>query len=184
MLITAKPRGFQTSVLWVPACHIDGLFLCITSPHVIWQITLASLPGNSDLKDCLTYRPSQQQHFIVPTLPVRMENFISNGGKWILANINATGYYRVNYDPENWKRLMDQLESNPNVGTMRLVCKLLNSGLTQLYVDLERTMFLFAGYTTHEQRTTYWRCISPDQVLVLSQIYNDRLNLLFFLLYL
>ncbi|XP_059917020.1 alanyl (membrane) aminopeptidase-like b [Gadus macrocephalus] len=46
--------------------------------------------------------------------PVRMENFISNGGKWILANVNATGYYRVNYDPENWKRLMDQLESNPN----------------------------------------------------------------------
>ena len=81
--------------------------------------------------------------------------FLSKRGEWILANINATGYFRVNYNPENWKRLLDQLESKPDVGTMRFVCELLNSGLTQLYVDLELTMFLFAGYTSHEQRTTY-----------------------------
>ncbi|KAM3870028.1 alanyl (membrane) aminopeptidase-like b [Diretmus argenteus] len=40
---------------------------------------------------------------------------ISKAGEWILANINCTGYYRVNYNPENWERLLTQLEMNPSV---------------------------------------------------------------------
>uniref|UniRef100_A0A672QLP9 Aminopeptidase n=1 Tax=Sinocyclocheilus grahami TaxID=75366 RepID=A0A672QLP9_SINGR len=28
---------------------------------------------------------------------------------WLLANLNVTGYYRVNYDPQNWERLLTQL---------------------------------------------------------------------------
>uniref|UniRef100_A0A1A8PTP5 Aminopeptidase n=2 Tax=Nothobranchius rachovii TaxID=451742 RepID=A0A1A8PTP5_9TELE len=46
--------------------------------------------------------------------PVRKEEFISKNKDWILANVNCTGYYRVNYDPDNWQRLMTQLETNPN----------------------------------------------------------------------
>lgn len=34
---------------------------------------------------------------------------------WILANLNVTGYYRVNYDFENWERLLAQLGSEPQV---------------------------------------------------------------------
>lgn len=34
---------------------------------------------------------------------------------WVLANLNVTGYYRVNYDPENWERLLAQLGSEPQV---------------------------------------------------------------------
>ncbi|XP_027900303.1 alanyl (membrane) aminopeptidase-like b [Xiphophorus couchianus] len=46
--------------------------------------------------------------------PVKMEEFISKKGEWILANVNATGYYRVNYNLENWERLLWQLETNPS----------------------------------------------------------------------
>uniref|UniRef100_A0A1A7XIV8 Aminopeptidase n=1 Tax=Iconisemion striatum TaxID=60296 RepID=A0A1A7XIV8_9TELE len=45
--------------------------------------------------------------------PVRKEEFISKKNEWILANINCTGYYRVNYNPENWQRLLTQLETDP-----------------------------------------------------------------------
>ncbi|XP_070560607.1 aminopeptidase N-like [Ptychodera flava] len=31
---------------------------------------------------------------------------------WILANINHTGYYRVNYDDENWNKLINQLKTD------------------------------------------------------------------------
>ncbi|MGH0164815.1 UNVERIFIED_CONTAM: hypothetical protein FKN15_047876 [Acipenser sinensis] len=36
----------------------------------------------------------------------------SNSTDWVLANINCTGYYRVNYDTENWNRLLQQLQDN------------------------------------------------------------------------
>uniref|UniRef100_A0A8C8HM82 Aminopeptidase n=1 Tax=Oncorhynchus tshawytscha TaxID=74940 RepID=A0A8C8HM82_ONCTS len=36
-------------------------------------------------------------------------------GHWVLANINVTGYYRVNYDLGNWERLLFQLSTNHQV---------------------------------------------------------------------
>ncbi|KAM9854309.1 alanyl (membrane) aminopeptidase-like b [Aulostomus maculatus] len=45
---------------------------------------------------------------------VKKEEFISKRGEWILANVNSTGYYRVNYNPENWRHLLTQLETNPH----------------------------------------------------------------------
>ncbi|XP_056427950.1 aminopeptidase N [Hyla sarda] len=37
------------------------------------------------------------------------------GNEWLLANIDVTGYYRVNYDDGNWNRLLQQLNDNPIV---------------------------------------------------------------------
>lgn len=34
-----------------------------------------------------------------------------------MANVNRTGYYRVNYDRENWGRLLTQLETDQRVST-------------------------------------------------------------------
>ncbi|KPP64677.1 hypothetical protein Z043_116954 [Scleropages formosus] len=36
----------------------------------------------------------------------------ASGNQWLLANVNCTGYFRVNYNPQNWERLLKQLESN------------------------------------------------------------------------
>uniref|UniRef100_A0A8C5EFS3 Aminopeptidase n=1 Tax=Gouania willdenowi TaxID=441366 RepID=A0A8C5EFS3_GOUWI len=44
---------------------------------------------------------------------LKKEEFISKSGEWILVNVNSTGYYRVNYNPENWERLLTQLERDP-----------------------------------------------------------------------
>ncbi|KAI5101265.1 aminopeptidase N, partial [Silurus meridionalis] len=32
--------------------------------------------------------------------------------EWVLANLNVSGYYRVNYDAANWERLLDQLTTD------------------------------------------------------------------------
>ncbi|XP_057710612.1 thyrotropin-releasing hormone-degrading ectoenzyme isoform X1 [Corythoichthys intestinalis] len=34
---------------------------------------------------------------------------------WLLGNINQTGYFRVNYDLQNWKLLIQQLHADPQV---------------------------------------------------------------------
>lgn len=47
-------------------------------------------------------------------VPVELTGFSSKNGKWILANVNCTGYYRVNYDPENWERLLNELSEGPD----------------------------------------------------------------------
>ncbi|XP_046898582.1 aminopeptidase N-like [Hypomesus transpacificus] len=39
----------------------------------------------------------------------------TNENEWILANVNVSGYYRVNYDPDNWERLLNQLSTNHQV---------------------------------------------------------------------
>uniref|UniRef100_A0A3P9D9G5 Aminopeptidase n=1 Tax=Maylandia zebra TaxID=106582 RepID=A0A3P9D9G5_9CICH len=39
----------------------------------------------------------------------------THDGFWVLANINVTGYYRVNYDLGNWERLFTQLNTNHKV---------------------------------------------------------------------
>uniref|UniRef100_A0A8C9X018 Aminopeptidase n=1 Tax=Sander lucioperca TaxID=283035 RepID=A0A8C9X018_SANLU len=53
---------------------------------------------------------------MIRIIPIQLSyEFLSKNGEWILANINCTGYYRVNYNPENWDRLLTQLEIDPHV---------------------------------------------------------------------
>ncbi|KAM3925883.1 aminopeptidase N-like [Leptodactylus fuscus] len=39
-------------------------------------------------------------------------NLNGQGNNWLLANINVTGFYRVNYDDGNWDRLLEQLNTD------------------------------------------------------------------------
>uniref|UniRef100_A0A8C7TEK9 Aminopeptidase n=1 Tax=Oncorhynchus mykiss TaxID=8022 RepID=A0A8C7TEK9_ONCMY len=41
-----------------------------------------------------------------------LEDKTVTGNNWILANLNVSGYYRVNYDNTNWERLLGVLSSN------------------------------------------------------------------------
>ncbi|TKS74008.1 Aminopeptidase N [Collichthys lucidus] len=40
---------------------------------------------------------------------------VHHSADWVLANINVTGYYRVNYDLGNWERLLIQLNSEHKI---------------------------------------------------------------------
>ncbi len=41
-----------------------------------------------------------------------------SGEDWVLANTNVSGYFRVNYDLDNWQRLLALLSSNHQVSHM------------------------------------------------------------------
>ncbi|XP_063268446.1 aminopeptidase N [Prinia subflava] len=42
-------------------------------------------------------------------------NFKLNSSSWLLLNLNVTGYFRVNYNQENWDQLLNQLGTNHTV---------------------------------------------------------------------
>ncbi|KAF3832158.1 hypothetical protein F7725_025823 [Dissostichus mawsoni] len=57
-----------------------------------------------------------QMGFPVVTIDTRTGNTHEmmrvSGEDWVLANTNVSGYFRVNYDPENWDRLLTLLNTN------------------------------------------------------------------------
>lgn len=50
------------------------------------------------------------------------DKFKPSSNEWILLNINVTGYYLVNYDESNWKKLQNQLQTDLSVGIPAVLC--------------------------------------------------------------
>uniref|UniRef100_A0A8C8DAH1 Aminopeptidase n=1 Tax=Oncorhynchus tshawytscha TaxID=74940 RepID=A0A8C8DAH1_ONCTS len=88
-------------------------------------ITINTTTGDVSQEHFLLIQPSDYNYTwhvpikvmkegLAPTaLPTQRKSaFKSEDGKWVLANINCMGYFRVNYDPANWDRLLSQLETN------------------------------------------------------------------------
>ena len=52
-----------------------------------------------------------------PPLPLPETNnqFNVSSPSWLLLNLNVSGYFRVNYNQENWDQLLNQLSTNHQV---------------------------------------------------------------------
>lgn len=68
---------------------------------------------------------------------------------WIKANVNASGYYRVNYDPTNWQALIKVLNFNPKIFTAADRAQLIDdaftlswAGILNVTVPLTLTQYL------------------------------------------
>ncbi|KAJ8417585.1 hypothetical protein AAFF_G00224280 [Aldrovandia affinis] len=69
----------------------------------IWQVPIKVMKSGSE---------QVQFDLITVKGPVSKSVYQCNENEWILANVNLTGYCRVNYNPENWKKLLQQLETD------------------------------------------------------------------------
>uniref|UniRef100_A0A8C1Q8Z1 Aminopeptidase n=1 Tax=Cyprinus carpio TaxID=7962 RepID=A0A8C1Q8Z1_CYPCA len=72
-----------------------------------------------------------------------------SGDEWVLANINVTGYYRVNYDNENWRRLLNVLQTSrqsiPVINRAQIIDDAFNlakAGIIETTLALRTTLFL------------------------------------------
>ncbi|XP_056106759.1 alanyl (membrane) aminopeptidase b, tandem duplicate 1 [Rhinichthys klamathensis goyatoka] len=72
-----------------------------------------------------------------------------NANEWVLANINVTGYYRVNYDQVNWERLLNVLQTSrhsiPVINRAQLIDDAFNlakAGIIPTTLALRTTLFL------------------------------------------
>ncbi|CAG5926734.1 unnamed protein product [Menidia menidia] len=73
-----------------------------------WQVPLTVAVGNASavcLESLIWINNKTETHRIGQM----------NDNTWLLGNINQTGYFRVNYDLQNWKLLIHQLHTNPQV---------------------------------------------------------------------
>ncbi len=53
---------------------------------------------------------------------------LSTADDWLLANINMTGFYRVNYDSDNWERLLNKLNTQHEVWDLQMEMILRDKG--------------------------------------------------------
>ncbi|XP_014032217.1 aminopeptidase N [Salmo salar] len=56
----------------------------------------------------------REQHWLLQETD-RHVPMTTAGSEWVLANLNVSGYYRVNYDTDNWERLIKQLTADHTV---------------------------------------------------------------------
>lgn len=72
----------------------------------------------------------------------------TTGNDWVLVNLNITGYYRVNYDTENWERLLNQLTENHKVKTQRHVSEITDPVLINKF---DHIYCISKGLPSHQQ---------------------------------
>lgn len=87
-------------------------------------------------------------------LAVNLE--MRRGSVWVLANINITGYYRVNYDHGNWESLFAQLNSEHQVHSQAaLTCfrfyYLIDVELCLYFISCLTYKICCAGYPSDKQ---------------------------------
>lgn len=70
----------------------------------LWIIPVSSLKNGTS-----------QNHMWLENATKIEPMFKTSPNEWVLLNVNVTGYYQVNYDEENWKKIQNQLQTDLSV---------------------------------------------------------------------
>ncbi|XP_075362623.1 aminopeptidase N isoform X1 [Mycteria americana] len=62
----------------------------------------------------MTHNTSGDRYWLTNVSETKAEFKVSSSG-WLLLNLNVSGYFRVNYNMENWAQLLQQLRTNHQV---------------------------------------------------------------------
>jgi aminopeptidase N len=110
------------------------------SRFIPFTFTVQSRPNFSFEQSAFWMRPNASEEQRTITLPY-LDSDVSR--QWVLGNMNHAGFYRVNYDTQNWQLLIEQLNSDHElidvVNRATLIDDAFNLAKAE-YVD--QTMFL------------------------------------------
>ncbi|XP_017058620.1 aminopeptidase N [Drosophila ficusphila] len=71
------------------------------------------------------FRDTEATHYLLNTPEISIDAKLDNAN-WLILNKKSTGYYRVNYDTENWQLITDGLISRPHKIDPRNRAQLIN----------------------------------------------------------
>ncbi|XP_070557594.1 aminopeptidase N-like [Ptychodera flava] len=83
---------------------------------------------------------------------------------WVLFNVHNVGYYRVNYEPENWEKLAQQLLTEHKVIPIRSRTELLSDSFTLSHghqLD-QLTAWKLTEYLSEEEEYNPWRATTDN----------------------
>ncbi|XP_041508649.1 aminopeptidase N [Microtus oregoni] len=93
----------------------------------------------------------QEGHYWLETKRSQNADFRSSGAnEWVLLNLGVTGYYQVNYDEGNWRKIQNQLQSDltaiPAINRAQIIHDSFNLASAQkipVTLALSNTLFLY-----------------------------------------
>lgn len=73
--------------------------------NYLWIVPISSLRNGAQ----------QSGHWLQGEARDQSELFKTTADEWVLLNLNVTGYFQVNYDENNWRKIQTQLQTNLSV---------------------------------------------------------------------
>ncbi|XP_008561571.1 PREDICTED: aminopeptidase N [Galeopterus variegatus] len=73
--------------------------------NYLWIVHISSIRNGVQQKDYWLEGVEKTQDLL----------FRTEANEWVLLNLNVTGYYHVNYDEDNWRKIQTQLQTDPLV---------------------------------------------------------------------
>ncbi|XP_006824368.2 aminopeptidase N-like [Saccoglossus kowalevskii] len=118
----------------------------------------------------ITYTHGSEQEFKNPALkwqnrgPASIELNGASDNDWIILNINQTGYYRVNYQNNDWEKLADQLKDDHLVIPVRSRTALISDSFTISHGhQLDQVIaWKITEYMQEESDYNPWRALTDN----------------------
>uniref|UniRef100_A0A8C9SJF2 Aminopeptidase n=1 Tax=Scleropages formosus TaxID=113540 RepID=A0A8C9SJF2_SCLFO len=80
----------------------------------------------------------------------------TSGTEWVLANINVSGYYRVDYDLNNWEKLLTQLNENHKDIPVINRAQILDDAFSLARIQKITLALRTTKYLSHEREYMPW----------------------------
>ncbi|KAK0167934.1 hypothetical protein PV327_001785 [Microctonus hyperodae] len=106
---------------------------------------------------------------------VTLDNVGHHGNKsWVVFNVNSTGYFRVNYDENNWELIANALIENPTTFPSSVKASLVDDVLSLAFVGSTTyaTAFNVINYLKNESQPEPWTALMRHAIKLNLVLYD------------